>query len=100
MIEEIIDLFEEYGLLDDYEEIRETETCIEFEKRFKEMLERFKKVLKVYVLIGYIPNSVDNDVKVLGVFGSEIGAEVGWKEYHDEEGYLEEYEIKEYDVQE
>lgn len=56
------------------------------------------KVMKVYVLIGYIPHSVDNEVEVIDVFDSEIGAEKGWEEYSEEIGYLQEYEIKEFNV--
>ena len=57
------------------------------------------KSVKVYVLIGYIPYSVDNEVKVLDVFGSEKGAENGWKEYSEENGYFQEHMIEEFVVQ-
>ena len=56
------------------------------------------KDMKVYVLIGYIPHSVDNEVEVIDVFYSEKGAEKGWEEYSEENEYFQEYEIKEFDV--
>lgn len=64
----------------------------------KEM-EKEDKGMKVYILIGYIPYSVDNEVEILGVFDSEKGAEKRWEEYSEENGYLQEHEIKEFDVQ-
>ena len=54
--------------------------------------------MKVYVLIGYIPYSVDNEVEVLDVFYSEKGAEKEWKDYSEEGGCLQEHIIKEFDV--
>lgn len=55
--------------------------------------------MKVYILVGYIPYSVDNEVENLGVFTSEKKAEKGWDEYRERTGYLEEYRIEEHEVE-
>lgn len=52
--------------------------------------------MNVYVLMGYIPYSVDNEVEVLGVFSTKIKAEKGWNEY---EGRMEENDITEWEVE-
>ena len=51
--------------------------------------------MKVFILVGYIPYSVDNEVQVIGVYTSEKKAEEVWEKYCGrlEEHYVEEYEV-------
>ena len=51
--------------------------------------------MKVYVLTGWIPYSVDNEVEVLGVFSTKLKAKQAWSEY---EGRMEENAIVEWEV--
>ena len=51
---------------------------------------------KVYILIGMIPYSVDNEVDILGVYDTEKKAEKGWKDYN---GHMEDYTIAEWNIE-
>lgn len=55
--------------------------------------------MKVYILVGYIPYSVDNEVENLGVYTSKKKAEKGWDKYCKETGYLEDHRIEEWEVE-
>ena len=54
--------------------------------------------MKVYILVGYVPYSVDNEVENLGVYRSKRKAEKGWEEYCEYDGYLADHRIEEWEV--
>lgn len=50
----------------------------------------------IYILVGMIPYSVDNEVENLGVYDTEKKAKKRWKDY---DGRMEEYTIEEWEVE-
>lgn len=57
--------------------------------------------MKVYILIVSVPYSVDNEVKIAGVYDSEKKAEKGWEDFQEDgdNSSYESYGIDEWEVE-
>ena len=57
-------------------------------------------MMKVYILVVSVPYSVDNEVKIEGVYDSEKKAKKGWEEFQEDgDSSYESYDIEEWEVE-